>query len=118
MIQGFEDYTHELTKEEISLALVMKIAFMNHHNNVSNTVAASRIVAWAKARFNIKITGPRIRKIIHYLRVTHEMPIVGTNSGYYQATNREEVRKYLVGLKQRIDSQVEIYEIMQIISNK
>lgn len=102
MITGFENYTKELNDYEITKLLPAIVAGMKTKIGSENAITNSSIVkAMKKAKF--KVTEPRVRKILHIIRVSGMIPgIVGTSKGYYIAQTREEWEVYLKSINERL----------------
>ena len=68
----------------------------------------------ALTKVGYKINGPRLRKIIHHIRVEQLLVGLCSNSkGYYITDNLEELEEYVLSLGQRIRSQQAIYKSMK-----
>lgn len=67
-----------------------------------------------------RLSSPRIRKIIRYLRIQRKIPIIATSKGYFISTSLEELKKQSKSLgqraqknwklKQTFDELIRIYE--------
>lgn len=112
MIKGFEKITKNITsEEEVYIApLIMKwikdygpitSGDLLHELNVSDIPAQVRIHL---------MSGPRIRRIIHYLRCAKGQLIIATSKGYEYAKDTKQVEDYKESLKQRISSIQEIID--------
>lgn len=101
MINGFEEETADLTPEEKKLVPRFQNGLMRCQGK-AQAVPASYI---QKKLFEegIKCSGPRIRKIINYIRIKSIVPrLLATSDGYFVSEDKEEIRKYIEGLDQRI----------------
>jgi len=102
MIKGFEEYTYELTNYEKELVekLIKGLSLKIGRNNaVTSTVICK----------SLNIVGPRLRKLINHIRITNQLPgLCSTSKGYFVAENLGEIDDYIISLKQRIKSQVEV----------
>ena len=77
---------------------------------MSSTYICSKIDYFLK----YKLTKPRLRKIIHYIRVKNKLVFLcGTNKGYYIAKNKDEFQEWLESYEQRIRSMLEVFEAGQ-----
>jgi len=82
MIEGFEDYTHRLTFDEIAWAheICEKIC---QNVGKNNTVTNKKIQQHFKDK-GVTITPARVRKILHWIRVNHKVKrLVAGGKGYY-----------------------------------
>jgi len=102
MIKGFEDYTYELTNYENDLVdkLIKGLSpKIGRNNAVTSTVICK----------SLNIVGPRLRKLINHIRITNQLAgLCSTSKGYFVAENLGEIDDYIISLKQRIKSQVEV----------
>ncbi len=112
MIKGFEDITYELTSEELVIADVIKERLLQNIGRemiVSNT----RICKVLKAK-GYKVTGPRVRKILNYLRTSDRIKmLIANQKGYYITTSIVEMNDYIDSLTDRIRAQEHLKAAMQ-----
>lgn len=102
MIKGFEEYTYELTDIEL---LIVDQLIKGFNNKIGKDKAVTSTLI-CKA---IRITAPRLRKLINYIRCTNQMPgLCSSKNGYFIANNLDEINEYIISLKQRIKSQVDV----------
>lgn len=104
MLTGFEEYTFELTPEEISFIpdIVRSLKKYTISNPISNQAIADGILKH-KGK---KIHASRVRKIISEITVSGIMPNLGASGrGYFTLTTSkdlEEYRESLVGRANQI----------------
>jgi|TARA_R110001632_G_scaffold160610_2_gene278909 hypothetical protein len=102
MIKGFEEYTYELTNYEKEL--VEKLI-----KGLSPKIGRSNAVTSTVICKSLNIVGPRLRKLINHIRITNQLAgLCSTSKGYFVAENLGEIDDYIISLKQRIKSQVEV----------
>lgn len=95
MITGFESYTYDLTDNEKELVPLFVRSFQKRIGK-ENAVTATDI------QKKLIISGPRIRKIIHYITVNYLVRgLIGTSNGYYISKDKEEVKRAILSLGQR-----------------
>lgn len=100
MIDGFEEYTHELTKKELALVDGFVSAF-KHKIGKSNAISNAEIRRRYKEQ-GIIIHESRVRKIINHLRISGLVPrLIATNNGYCVAETPKELADYVVSVGQR-----------------
>lgn len=114
MIAGFEKYTSPLTNDEKIIADILAVTLkkqIGKSKAVKNNWISEKCEDWFRKKYNRKIslTGPRMRKIIHHIRVTLLPSLCATEQGYYVAKDAGEMLEYIHSLNQRIGSQVQIY---------
>jgi hypothetical protein len=104
MIKGFEEYTAVITKEESKL--ISAFSFMLQFRiGKSNAITNQEIIA-NFLRDGIKISAPRIRKLINYIRVHNLVEcLCASSDGYYVAHTTQEIDDYILSLQQRISAQ-------------
>jgi len=111
MIEGFEEQTHEVDSEEEKIAkwIIPRL---------KKSIGESRAVTNQKICTHLKKNGfstspPRVRKIIHNIRVKGLVPnLIATSRGYYVTADREELSSYVRSLQQRINSITEVRDAL------
>ena len=107
MIKGFEDYTYELTDDE--LLLVDKLIRGLNPKIGKETAITSTVICKS-----LNITSPRLRKLINYIRTTNQLAgLCSSKNGYFVAENLKEIEDYIISLKQRIKSQVDVLNCIE-----
>lgn len=118
MIKNFEKQTHELNSEEVRVAnhlfRTLKQSRSKFHTNNEIAIFLNNI-------YGINIAAPRLRKVIHYIRV--ELcdlgTIIASFKGYKYSDVLEDIEDYQKSLTQRINSQREIWdEIASLLRRK
>jgi len=100
MINGFEYETGPLDDTELQMVAQFVKGFSGKIG-ADNAVTSDQIIFGMKAR-GYKITGARVRKIIHYIRIKGLVKnLVATSKGYYIETDPDKIKEYVNGLKQR-----------------
>lgn len=103
MINNFEDYTQELTDYELTLVPIIVKGLstkLGKHNAITNEVMTEKMKGAGH-----KVSTPRMRKIIHHIRVTGLVEcLMATSKGYYISNDIEELKEYVNSLHQRADS--------------
>ena len=113
MIALFEEITYELTEYEETTLLPIVVKGLKNKHGKQNAITNKKICE-ALTTVGYKVNGPRLRKIIHHIRV--EELIVGlccNSKGYYVTDSLEELNKYVESLAQRIRSQQQIHKSMK-----
>lgn len=104
MLQGFEQITHELTQYEESTLLPIIVAGLREKAGKKKAVTSTYICQSMKDA-GYKITPPRLRKLIHEIRVRKLIPnLISTSKGYYISSNYDEIEKYKTSLRERANS--------------
>jgi len=91
-----------LTQEEIKWAEYVKDVLCNYVGK-DNPILNKQLAGCISGHYNTTVTGPRIRKIIAFLR-HKKYPICASNKGYYWAKDNNELKAYATCLKDRLVS--------------
>jgi len=108
MLDGFEEYTEDLTLDEKILAQSFVEGFKKYvgrANSVTNRQIRERL-----AEKGVKISDPKIRKLVSYIRLNYLPHLCASSKGYYLAATKEELKAYLKSSWQRISQQHAAYE--------
>lgn len=88
MINGFFDQTADLSDSERKLVPVVA-------TYLQNAVGASNAVFSDHIRQVTGLSGPRVRKVINYIRTNGLVPcLVASSRGYYVAESEQELLEY------------------------
>jgi reverse gyrase len=103
MIPGFEELTDELSEAEIVVA--HRIVFAFKARGEDKPITSTEIIRKMKAK-GYSIDGPRLRKIIQYIRTKQLLKWLGAagSNGYEWTTNPEKIKKYTESLYKRENS--------------
>ena len=106
MINNFEDFTEDLTPDELMLIKPLMNGLKT--KTKENTIKAPEIVkamnVFAQKNGLIKITEPRLRKLVNHIRMNGIMPIIATSQGYYVSHDKQEILDQIHSLTQRANS--------------
>ena len=104
MINNFPEQTKPLTDYELNTLLPLIIEGLRHKQGEQKAITnVSMCKALQGSRY--RINPPRMRAIIHHIRVNDILPfLVSTSKGYYIADSRPEIMTYIESLEQRISS--------------
>jgi len=101
MITNFDDYTIELNQDELKIVPIIVDRFTKWKGS-KYIVTNPQIVSGLERNFKIKITEPRIRKIIQYIRIENLVPgLIATSKGYYTTDDINELEQWIETMKQR-----------------
>ena len=108
MINGFQEQTEPLTEYEETQLLPQIVRGLSLKVGKNNAVTNTAIVRGMKANLNLKVTEPRVRKIINHIRIHDLVPcLIATSQGYYVAESEQELKDYeesLLGREEAIHS--------------
>ena len=101
MIKTFEKYTKPLSEKELRIADEWAKHLLKRTK--AHPIKANKIVSAYKMR-GIKISGPRVRKIMNYIR-THNLiksgVLVASSRGYYVTNDAQDIENWLESLRSR-----------------
>lgn len=104
MINNFEDITQELSGDEKKVLPIL-INGLKNCIGKEKSYSNKKIKGILLTKYNIKLSEPRLRKIIQYIRVKGLVPcLIATSKGYYVSNDMNEVRDYCESLQQRINA--------------
>ena len=105
MINGFQEFTEHLNEYERDTLLPLIIRGLQTKIGSKKAITNKKMV---KALTDIgydKLSEPRVRKIINYIRIQGLITnLVASSKGYYIENNIEKRRKYVQGVKDRAQS--------------
>lgn len=112
---NFEDITHPLTKMEMGHVdtIYNLLLQATKQKQLSNGQLLAEI-NW-RSESEEKLTPPRIRKIIRYLRINKKVPIIATSKGYFISNNIEELKKQSKSLGQRAKQNLKLKETFDLL---
>lgn len=107
MITFFEEQTHELTKEEMELIPIVIHGFRQYKKN--NPIKADLIVQRMNLflennGYKTRLTQPRLRKLVNYIRTNGLIPLIATSNGYFTTECKETIQLQIISLQQRANS--------------
>ncbi len=106
MINNFEDFTEELSPDELKLVAPLMKGLRSKTKD--NTIKAPEIVKamniFADKNGLLRITEPRLRKLVNHIRVKGMLPIIATSQGYYVSYDKQEILDQINSLTQRANS--------------
>ena len=106
MINNFEDFTEELSPDELKLVAPLMNGLRT--KSKQNTIKAPDIVKamnlFADKNALINITEPRLRKLVNHIRMKGILPIIATSQGYYVSYDKQEITDQINSLTQRANS--------------
>lgn len=114
----FDQYTHELSGDEIIAAEI--IAARLRQNVGKDKVRTNKFISGIlKHEYGLSITGARMRKIINWIRTKGLIPnLIASSAGYYVSNDPEEIDKYVFSLKQRAHAILHVAQVMQDYNNQ
>ena len=99
-ILNFEEYTHDLSDYELSLVPRFVKSFQTKIGKEHAVTA--KIIEERMLLVGQRVSGPRIRKIVNYIRNMGLVEgLVATSSGYYITKDHQEISDYIESLEGR-----------------
>lgn len=112
MVDGFEKETKPLTEYELNTLVPIITRCMANKIGEERAIKNGYICAKMMAA-GYQITPARLRKVINHIRTHSLLPgVIATSKGYYIATKKEEVEKYIGSLKSREDAIREVRDAL------
>lgn len=100
-MKNFEDFTQPLNSDEHRIALIICRRFKSKPGK-KNIVTNKEMIAGLRNKYSIKITEPRIRKIIQFIRANGWLTgLIATSSGYYLTENEEDLKSWIESMIER-----------------
>jgi len=110
MIDGFEEQTHSLTSYEKNKLLPRVVEELSRNVGENNVVSSNQIISLLKSEGH-KVSPPRFRKVINYIRVNRIIKrLMATSKGYYIEMDDNKYGKYLKSLESRIEAISAVYK--------
>jgi len=101
MINGFEEQTHDLTEDEMKVIPILVKGFKTLVGK-EKAMTAGQIGDQIKEYHGTTVSGPRLRKMVNYIRINHMVPLlVASSKGYYVSDDQQEMLDYIQSLKDR-----------------
>lgn len=126
MIRNFEEYTGELSEDEakyilprllkiLTLAIGKEKAITN--KKIIKDFVNNPIVQTDNGEYkSIKTSEPKIRHMIHILRVSDTIPfLIATSNGYHISNDKTEIETYMGSIDDRLRS---IYDIRRCLKRQ
>ena len=105
MIEGFEEFTKPLTKDEQNIFLPLLVKELRKHIGKPCRISNREICRSFAYAGMPQVHAARVRKLINHIRINNLVPnLIANNMGYYIATSKEEVEKYAEGLGKRAEA--------------
>jgi hypothetical protein len=107
MITNFEEFTGNLTDEEIAITNILLIVLNNATEK--NPYKASSVVAQVQMIMGVKqirmpFNDRKLRKLVNHIRINGIAPLIATKDGYYITYDNEIICKQVESLQQRARS--------------
>jgi hypothetical protein len=106
-VTNFEEHTHELTSEEMEILPIVVHGFRNYKkdNPIKSELIVKRMNEFLSARgFKTRMNGPRLRKIVNYIRTNGLLPLIATSHGYFTSDCTETIAEQIKSLQERANS--------------
>jgi hypothetical protein len=106
-VTNFNEFTHELTSEEMEILPIVIHGFRNYKkdNPIKAELIVTRMNEFLAARgFKTRMTQPRLRKIVNYIRTNGLLPLIATSHGYFTSDCTETIAEQIKSLQERANS--------------
>jgi len=107
MLTNFEDFTNELSEDELSILPAVIHSFRRYKKD--SPIKAPEIIEGindylTKKGYKFKMTGPRLRKMVNYIRSNSLLPLIATSKGYFTDSCKITVMDQIKSLEERARS--------------
>jgi hypothetical protein len=107
MITNFEEFTGNLTDEEIAITNILLIVLNNATEK--NPYKASSVVAQVQMIMGVKqirmpFNDRKLRKLVNHIRINGIAPLIATKDGYYITRDPKTISKQISSLEERARS--------------
>jgi hypothetical protein len=107
MIKTFEEHTSELTAEEMQILQLVVNGF--RHYKKDSPIKAELIVTrmnnyLQENGYKIRLTQPRLRKLVNYIRTNGLIPLIATSHGYFTSDCKQTILEQIQSLQERANS--------------
>jgi len=104
MVTNFEDITPNISEQELDIIPLLVAGFSSHGKN--NPIKAPQIVEQMNAflsskGYKIRMSEPRLRRCVNYIRSNSLLPLIATSDGYYVSYDPEEITSQIKSLRER-----------------
>ena len=105
MINGFKEQTEPLNDYERDILLPVIVRGLQTKIGASAAITNKEMADKLQEHGYDKVSGPRIRKIINFIRIQGLITnLIASNNGYWVENDIQERRKYVQGVKDRAQS--------------
>lgn len=108
MVTNFEEITSELTDKEMKLLpyLINGLKTKTKDNPIkaSEIIKKTNLFLISKNINNIRLSEPRLRKMINHLRANGLLPVIATSKGYYVSYEMDDLLLQIQSLTERANS--------------
>lgn len=106
-VTNFEEYTSELSAEEMEILPIVVHGFRNYKktNPIKAELIVTRMNEYLLARkYKTRMTQPRLRKMVNYIRTNGLIPLIATSHGYFTSDCKETIQEQIKSLQERANS--------------
>ena len=106
-ITTFENYTHELTDAELEILPIVIHGFRAYKktNPIKAELIVKRMNQFLTDRgYKIRLTQPRLRKLVNYIRSNSLLPLIATSQGYFTTDCKQTIQEQIKSLQERANS--------------
>ena len=106
-ITNFNEYTYELTSEEMEILQLVIHGFRAYKK--TNPIKAELIVKRMNVflennGYKIRLTQPRLRKLVNYIRSNGLLPLIANSHGYFTTDCKITIQEQVRSLQERANS--------------
>jgi len=106
-VTNFEEHTSELTREEMEILPIVVHGFRNYKKDspIKADLIVTRMNEFLAVRgFKTRMTQPRLRKMVNYIRTNGIIPLIATSHGYFTSDCKQTIQEQIQSLQERANS--------------
>ena len=106
-VTNFEEHTSELTIEEMEILPIVVHGFRNYKKEspIKADLIVTRMNEFLAVRgFKTRMSQPRLRKMVNYIRTNGIIPLIATSNGYFTSDCTETIAEQIKSLQERANS--------------
>jgi hypothetical protein len=108
MVTNFEEITCELTDKEMKLLPYLinglKTKTKDSPIKAPEIIKKTNLFLISKSINNVRLSEPRLRKMINHLRANGILPVIATSKGYYVSYETDDLLLQILSLTERANS--------------
>ena len=106
-VTNFEEFTNELSSDEMEILPIVVHGFRNYKKNnpIKAELIVTRMNEYLLARgYKTRMTQPRLRKMVNYIRTNSLIPLIATSQGYFTSDCKQTIQEQIKSLQERANS--------------
>lgn len=113
MIKDFEEYTHDLTQDELKNVVPLVVRGLELKIGRKKAITNRQMRIALREKYGIIVADPRMRKIIAHIRFTGKVMFLAAGKGYWVEPDMKAFQEYVNSLFDRGQSIVNMSEALE-----